>query len=845
MVSSSKKKSAPTKGDTGEAAPGSTACSGGSGSHNVCQQRRAIPGRTTGPARRSSKGNWTPEEDEILSRAVHQFQGKNWKKIAEFFPDRTDVQCLHRWQKVLNPELVKGPWSKEEDEIIVQMVHKYGPKKWSTISQALPGRIGKQCRERWHNHLNPNINKEAWTQEEEIMLIHAHSIHGNKWAELTKYLPGRTDNSIKNHWNSSVKKKVNSYAAMGLLQYPPPLPSTENTSHPQHGIPNSNTPSSSALNPQGSRDLDLSDHDPDLDQVSSSSSAQNPIIPFRGIESELDTVEHIDSESIFNEADSYMVCDDMGPTDTENGTIVVAMASPPVQDDSDSRDRMAWPELSIQAIMAIPDVVNLDSLLSNSMNTANDQPVPMDLENAVPPSFVCTTSTADSGVITCSYDGFAYSTQPLDKIFEVERNIPVPPEPSHMQDELPENQENKWPAKLKEERENASGGLFYEPPRFPCMEIPFVSCELVNSGDIQQEYSPLGIRQFMTSSLYSSDSPSGRMWCMQSVSSGEGSPEEFLKSAAKSFNATPSIVKKRSRGMLFSPLQDKRGNHTKGTELEIDTALEDNPEKENIPPDPGSGSKTTPIKEGTTEPSLTASGGASDSNGISCTPGSVLVERNNPNQMLFSPNSCEISTGVRLLKERRRFRPQIGMPDLSKPKSSEVMATGSSHQKTENEPECSGSKPDGTSESLNIFADTPGIKRGLESPSAWKSPWYMNSHIPGQPEFSFQEMGFFMSPVASYDALALMRHFSENTAAVVAEAQEVLNVSNKKSAAKGDLAHDENTRPDKQPRMTGGRVLDFTECSSPVRLVEQRRIRSAGPSLNPTSPSSHLLKNCR
>jgi myb proto-oncogene protein len=152
-----------------------------------------------------------------LCKAVERFQGKNWKKIAECFKDRTDVQCLHRWQKVLNPELVKGPWSKEEDNTIIDLVEKYGPKKWSTISQHLPGRIGKQCRERWHNHLNPGINKNAWTQEEELTLIRAHQIYGNKWAELMKFLPGRSDNSIKNHWNSSVKKKLDSYYASGLL----------------------------------------------------------------------------------------------------------------------------------------------------------------------------------------------------------------------------------------------------------------------------------------------------------------------------------------------------------------------------------------------------------------------------------------------------------------------------------------------------------------------------------------------------------------------------------------------------------------------------------------------------
>ncbi|OVA14115.1 SANT/Myb domain [Macleaya cordata] len=175
-----------------------------------------ISKRTTGPTRRSKKGGWTELEDNMLTNAVKLYGGKNWKKIATRLKNRTDVQCLHRWQKVLNPELVKGPWTKEEDDLIIELVEKNGSKKWSVIAQSLPGRIGKQCRERWHNHLNPAIKKDAWTNEEEVTLIRAHQIYGNKWAEIARFLPGRADNSIKNHWNCSVKKKLDTYSASGF-----------------------------------------------------------------------------------------------------------------------------------------------------------------------------------------------------------------------------------------------------------------------------------------------------------------------------------------------------------------------------------------------------------------------------------------------------------------------------------------------------------------------------------------------------------------------------------------------------------------------------------------------------
>ncbi|KAL4373957.1 uncharacterized protein [Arachis hypogaea] len=170
-----------------------------------------VSGSSKAEARR-----WSEEEDNLLIQIVKKHEARNWKKIAAYLSGRTEAQCLHRWQKVLDPDLVKGYWTKEEDDRLTELVRKYGLKRWAEIAKFLPGRIGKQCRERWHNNLDPAIKKDAWREEEELALAHYHQIYGSKWAVIARYLPGRSDNAIKNHWNRSMKKKGDASSHLGF-----------------------------------------------------------------------------------------------------------------------------------------------------------------------------------------------------------------------------------------------------------------------------------------------------------------------------------------------------------------------------------------------------------------------------------------------------------------------------------------------------------------------------------------------------------------------------------------------------------------------------------------------------
>ncbi|CAN7067940.1 unnamed protein product [Brassica rapa subsp. trilocularis] len=105
--------------------------------------------------------------------------------------------------------LKKGPWTQDEDDKLIDHIQKHGHGSWRALpKQAGLNRCGKSCRLRWTNYLRPDIKRGNFTEEEEETIINLHSLLGNKWSSIASNLPRRTDNEIKNYWNTHLRKKL-------------------------------------------------------------------------------------------------------------------------------------------------------------------------------------------------------------------------------------------------------------------------------------------------------------------------------------------------------------------------------------------------------------------------------------------------------------------------------------------------------------------------------------------------------------------------------------------------------------------------------------------------------------
>ena len=127
---------------------------------------------------------WTNEEDEKLLILVKQFGTKSWNRVSKTIK-KSEIKCHTRWLELTNSaKCDTGTWTLDEDCLLVKQVKLLGTGNWTRVAEGIPGRIGKQCRERWYKHLDPTISKSKWTLEEDINIVKLYCEHGSSWSKI-------------------------------------------------------------------------------------------------------------------------------------------------------------------------------------------------------------------------------------------------------------------------------------------------------------------------------------------------------------------------------------------------------------------------------------------------------------------------------------------------------------------------------------------------------------------------------------------------------------------------------------------------------------------------------------